>query len=60
MQFVVVILSHVFMLKGLQKYGQEAGLFVRSLKFPCLVVPDADDVQHDILQAWELILKISS
>jgi hypothetical protein len=33
---------------------------VRSFKFPCLVVPDAEDVQHDILQTWELILEISS
>jgi len=47
-------------LKGLQKYGHETGLLVRSLRFSCLVVPDADDVQHDILQTWELILKISS
>ena len=57
-QFIVVILLHVFMMKGLQKCGHETGLLVRSLRFPCLVVPDADE--HDILQTWELILKISS
>jgi len=49
-----------FVLKGLQKCGHETGLHVHSLKFPWLVLPDADDVQHDILQTWELILKILS
>jgi len=48
------------MWKGLQKCGHETGLHVRSLKFPWLVLPDVEDVQHDILQTWGLILKISS
>jgi hypothetical protein len=47
------------MMKGLQNCGHETGLLVRSVRFPCLVVPGADDVQHDVLQTWELILKIS-
>jgi hypothetical protein len=48
------------MVKGLRKCGHETGLLVRSLRFPCLVVPNAEDVQHDSLQTCKLILKISS
>ena len=59
-QFIVVILLYVFMLKGLEKCGHETGLHVRSLKFPWLVLPDVEGVQHGILQTRELILKISS
>jgi hypothetical protein len=59
-QFIVAILSHVFVSKGLQKYEHETALLVRSLRFPCRVVPDFEGVQHDILQTWQLIMNISS
>jgi len=56
-QLIVVILFRVFLLKGLQKCGHGTGLHERSLKFLWLDMPDAGDVQQDILQTWELILK---
>jgi hypothetical protein len=59
MQFLTAIVPHVFVLKGLKKRGQDAGLRLWSLRFPCLDMSDVETFTR-MRQTWEQNLKISS